>query len=62
MIVVAEVNKRVSNTLDREDALSLVNILHAVILEQVGDDKLDAKALVKVNEMLEYILLALPKT
>lgn len=60
VIVVAEVNARVTEPLDRADALALVNVLYAVLLEQVGQDKLDIKGLTTVNEVLSYILAALP--
>ncbi len=59
-LVIAEVEKT-TDPLDRGDALALVNILYAVLLEYVGGDKLDIHGLVKVNEVLGYVLAALPK-
>lgn len=59
-VVIAEVNARVGDPLDRADVLSLVNVFYALLLEQVGSDKLDLKGVVKVNEVLGYILAALP--
>lgn len=59
-VVVREISARVTNDLDRADALALVNVLYVVLLERVGEDRLDVKALVRVNEVLSYVLAALP--
>ena len=58
--VTAEIDRRVTDPLDRADAKSLANILYAVVLEYVGTDKIDSTAIVKVNEVLSMILAALP--
>ena len=60
-LAAAEVTKRVSDPLDRADALSLLNVFHAVLLEQIGKDEIDSEALVRVNEFLGYIVAALPQ-
>jgi hypothetical protein len=58
--VIKEIDARVENKLDHDDLVSLANMLHAVMLDYVGSDQLDAGALVKVNEYLEFVLAALP--
>jgi hypothetical protein len=58
-IAATEISARINNPLDRADALALLNVFEVVIKEQVGD-KIDSKTLVRVNEILGYIVAALP--
>lgn len=46
--------------IDRADAQSLINVLGALLADYVGQNQLDARALVQVNEFLGLIVAALP--
>lgn len=55
-----EVNALGLNPVDRADAQSLLNIFHALLLDYVGRNELDADALVRVNEFITMVVNALP--
>ena len=59
-VAVAEINKRLTDPLDKADAISLVNILAALIQERVGTGELDLAGLVQVREVIGFIVAALP--
>lgn len=50
-----------SDPFDRQDFTRLLNILSAVLLDYVGDGQLDAKAVVRVKDFLEYVAAAIPE-
>lgn len=55
-----EVDKLGLKPIDRADAQSLINILGALLIDYLGQNQLDPRALVKVNEFLSMVVAALP--
>ena len=58
-VVEREVDSLELTPMDRADAQSLLNICEALLLDYVGSDRLDAAALVRVNEFVGFIVSAL---
>jgi hypothetical protein len=46
--------------IDRADAQSLINVLGALLVDYIGQEKLDSAAQVKVGEFLGLVVAALP--
>ncbi len=59
-VVEQEVDRLGLNPIDRADAQSLINVLGALLLDYVGQNQLDARALVLVSEFLGMVVAALP--
>lgn len=58
--VQAELDKRISNQLDRDDAHDLLDAFEALLKQQIGNDEIDSAALVRVNEFAEMLVKSLP--
>jgi hypothetical protein len=55
-----EINKRVTDPLDREDFLALVRMADTILKEQIGHDNIDSAARVAVNEFIDMLVAVLP--
>lgn len=56
----AEVKKLNLSVLEQKDAQRFLEIMEAVLRDYVGGEQLDAQGLVKVNDVVQWILVALP--
>lgn len=59
-VVQTELDKRISNPLDLQDAHDLLDVFEALLREKIGKDEIDSAALVQVNEFADMLVRALP--